>query len=284
MKKFLKGVIWTVCAILLFIVLLFMIHPLWVGPTGAGVARSVVPDMTKSDFGLDALGVNLYSGKVSINGVSVKNPGDAKTEAVSLKALNVTLSTTSMLTDERHINEIVIDGLKVYGDMTFSNLRQIVANINEYLGEEKEEPEESKAKLVIDRVFITGTEFKWGLVKVSVPDIELKDIGKDKEATNEDVFKSVLDALCAAADKVVAGSGKALKFAIESGNKLAEGVKAVSGAVSNAAGAVGDTGAKTVKEVNEAAAAVGEKAVEVGGQAVEGVKKGLDGVKNILKF
>lgn len=265
MTKTVKRVVWICCAILLFLAFFLIIHPVWVGPTGACVARSIVPDMTKSEFGLESLGVNLYSGKVGIDGLSVKNPGDANTEAIGLKALKVELSTVSMLTNERHINEIVIDGLKINGDKTFSNLRQIVANINEYVGEEKEEPEKSEARMVIDRILITGTEFKWGVVKIALPDIELKDIGKEEPVDGEGAFSAIVDAVCAAADKVAVGLGKALKIAIEGGGLIVDGIKAVSGAVTDVAGDLGG------------------KAAEVGGKAVDGLKSGLDGVKGLFK-
>lgn len=265
MKKNTKRVLLGLCIVLFSLLFLLLVHPFWVGAAGASVARSIVPDMTKTEFGMDVLGINLYSGNVSTEGVSIKSPGDEKLDAVSLKALKVAFSTPSMFSNERHIKEIVVDGLKVYGDMTFSNLRQIVANINEYVGEEKEETQKSESKLIIDRILITGTEFKWGVVKVPLPDIELKDIGKESPVSNEDAFNTILDAVCDAADKVVAGSGKALNLAIEGGSKIAEGVKAVSGAVGAAVGEVGGA------------------ATEVGGKAVDGVKKGLDGVKSLFK-
>lgn len=268
MKKIIKGVVWTVCAVLSLLILSALIHPLWVGPTGAAVARSIVPDMTKSEFGMDALGINLYSGTVFTEGVNVKNPGDAKIDAVSLKAFRVTFSSASMLTDERHINEIVIDGLKVYGDKTFSNLREIVANINEYVGEEKDEDEKSGSKLLIDRVFITGTEFKWGIVKVSLPDIELKDIGKNGAVSDEEAFTAIVDAICAAADKVALGLGKTLKIAIEGGGMIADGIKAVTDAVGGNAAEVGSKAADGTKK-----AAAGLR------KTVEGIK----GIKEILK-
>lgn len=265
MKKVIKYVAWTIGSILLLLVILLLIHPLWIGATGAGVARSIVPDMTKSEFKMDMLGVNLYSGKIATEGICIKSPGDDKSDAIALKALRVKFSTPSMMTNERHINEIVIDGLKIYGDKTFSNLRQIVANINEYVGEEKEDPEKSEAKMIIDRVFITGTEFKWGVVKVSLPDIELKDIGKEEAVTNDGAFTVIVDAICDAADKVAIGLGKALKIAIEGGGMLIDGIKTVSGAVGDAAGSLGDT------------------ASDVGGKAVDGIKSGLDGVKSLFK-
>lgn len=286
MKKSVKVTLWVVGGLFAFLFVAFLSHPLWVGPLGAGVARSIVPDMTKSEFQMDSLCVNLYSGKVCVDGVAVRNPGKAANDvpAISLKSLSVKFGTMSMISDEKHIEEIVVDGFRIYGDMTFSNLRQIVANINEYIGETPEEPEKEPAKVVIDRLFITGTVFKWGVVEVPLPDIELKDIGKEEETTGEGVFDEVVTAVCDAADKVAVGSGKALKLAIEGGNKLAEGVKAVTGAVGEAAGKAGEIGGAAIDKAGEIGGAAVDKAGEIGGAAVDGVKKGLDGIKNLNPF
>lgn len=283
MKKVIKWTVRIVAYAFVFLLIALLAHPLWVGSTGCGIAKSVVPEMTKSEFLMDALNVNLYSGKVGVAGVALKNPGEAKDDdpAVALKALNVEFSTLSMLSSEKHIKEIVIEGLSIYGDVTFSNIRQIAANVDEYSGDdteekkdEPEETEESDSKVVIDRIFITGTVFKWGAVKVALPDIELKDIGKDEGGvTEEGAFDTVVNAICDAADKVAVGSGKALKLAIEGGAMLAEGVKVVSETVGDAAAKAGEIGGQAV-----------DKAGEIGGKAVEGVKKGLDGIKNLNPF
>lgn len=294
MKKAVKTTLYAVGAVLLLLIVALLAHPLWVGAAGCGVAKSVVPEMTKSEFLMDALNVNLYSGKVGVAGVALKNPGEAKDDdpAVALKALNVEFSTLSMLSSEKHIKEIVVEGLSIYGDVTFSNIRQIVANVDEYSGDEaeedKEEPEKTESgdsKVVIDRIFITGTVFKWGAVKVVLPDIELKDIGKaEGGVTEEGAFDTVVNAICDAADKVAVGSGKALKLAIEGGAMLADGVKVVSEAVGDAAVKAGEIGGQAVDKAGEIGGAAVDKAGEIGGKAVEGVKKGLDGIKNLNPF
>lgn len=311
MKKFVKWTLSIVGCVLVFLLIALLAHPLWVGPAGCAVAKSIVPDMTRSEFLMDALDVNLYSGNVGVAGVALMNPGEARYDdpAVTLKALTVEFNTLSMLSSEKHIREIVIDGLGVYGDVTFSNIRQIVANVDEYSGDnvevedKKDEPnetEKSDSKIVIDRVFITGTVFKWGAAKVVLPDIEIKDIGREDDGVTEDgAFDAVVTAICDAADEVAVGSGKALKLAIESSAILADGVKAVTEAVSDVSAKAGEIGDKAVTKAGEIgdkvvtkAGEIGDKAVdkvvdkagEIGGKAVDEIKKGLDGVRNLKLF
>lgn len=269
MKKCFKRIFWILFSLVLFVLFLSLIHPVWIGSFSASVARLVVPKMTKSEFSMEDLGINLYSGKIYTDGISIKSPDDNKSDAISLKSFTVNFDTPSMITNERHIKEVVICGLHVYGDVTFSNLRQLRDNIEEYLGEDKndkkkKDAEKSDSKLVIDRIVISGTEFKWGHAKVVLPDIELKDVGKDEPTDSDGVLSVILDAICDASDKVVFGSGKALKLSIEGGDKLVEGAKAITEAVGGAAGVVGD--------------AAGDV-----GKSIKDVKESLKGIKNIFK-
>lgn len=274
MKKCFKRIFWILFSLGLFLFFLLLIHPAWIGSFSASVARLVVPKMTKSEFGMEDLGINLYSGKIYSEGISIKSPDDNKSDAVSLKSFAVNFDTPSMITNERHIKEVFVDGLQVYGDVTFSNLRQLRDNIEEFLGvdkdkkkkddEKKKDAEKSDSKLVIDRIVISGTEFKWGHAKVVLPNIELKDVGKDEPTDSDGVLSVILDAICDASDKVVFGSGKALKLSIEGGDKLVEGAKAITEAVGGAASVVGD--------------AAGDV-----GKSIKDVKESLKGIKNIFK-
>ena len=205
----------------------------------------------------------------------------SETNAVSLGLLDVSFSTLSALTDTIRIPEIKIENLYFYGDMTFSNIREIADNASkgdeeDKAEEKKPEAEEKKAddgegkKVIIDRVFITGTKLQWGHVAVNLPDIEIKDIGKDSGgADRKAAFDKIVAGICDAADKACAGAGSALKVALE-------GASAAADAVGNAAG----TAVNTAKD---AAGAAVDTAKETAGAAKDAIGGAVDSVKNLFK-
>ena len=281
MKKVLRILAWVSLALVLSLVF----HPLWIGPTAKALAPSIVAGITKTRFAVDYIGLNLYTGRIAVDGVVVENPrhffekseekaqevskkeetknalfsiakglaqesskGVGKalsavgevlspcgTNAVTLGSVAVDISMFDTLTGSVHVREVCIDGLSIFGDTTFSNLREIADNAS---GEdEKEESkakeaadEASETKVVIDRVLLTNAKIKWGNITIPLPNVEVRDIGKSSEgSTCEDAFDMILDAVCDASDTVCAGSGKALKLAIEGGSKIGESVKFVKG-------------------------------------------------------
>jgi len=220
---------------------------------------------------------------VAAAGDAVAAVGDAlassETNAVSFSSISVDFSTLSALTDKIHIKEIAIADLSFYGDLTFSNIREIAENASggeseakeskpssEPEPEKKEEGKDGGKKVVIDRVFITGAKLQWGHVAVPLPDIEIKDIGKDGDAgaSEEGACKAIFDGICDAADAVCKGAGSALKLAVEGAGAAADAVGAVVGTVGDAAGAVAET-------VSNAADAAVETVGNVTGAAVETV-------------
>lgn len=230
MKKILKITAWFAGSIFAFLLVLILTHPLWVGSVASCVAESAVTVMAKSDFTIDGLDVNLFTGKVRVQGVALKSPDDAKkNDAVKIRSIDVSFETTSMVSDVQHINEIIIDDLHIYGDVTFSNLRTIADNIEAYLAAHPKDPDEKESKLIIDRVVIKNLKFTYGVMPISIPfDIVITDIGKDSEgASGEDVVDIIVGKVCQAAEGTNKMLGKALRLAIEGGSMVAEGVDAV---------------------------------------------------------
>lgn len=230
MKKILKIIAWFAGSIFAFLLVLILTHPLWVGSVASRVAESAVTVMAKSDFTIDGLDVNLFTGKVRVQGVALKSPDDAKkNDAVKIRSIDVSFETMSMVSDVQHINEIIIDDLHIYGDVTFSNLRTIADNIEAYLAAHPKDPDEKESKLIIDRVVIKNLKFTYGVMPISIPfDIVITDIGKDSEgASGEDVVDIIVGKVCQAAEGTNKMLGKALRLAIEGGSMVAEGVDAV---------------------------------------------------------
>lgn len=261
---------------------------------------------------------------VAAAGDAVAAVGDAlassETNAVSFSSISVDMSTLSALTDKIHIREIAIVDLCFYGDLTFSNIREIADNASgegseaaeepksESEPEKKEEGGEGGKRVVIDRVFITGTKIQWGHVAVPLPDIEIKDIGKDDGAgaSEEGACKAIFEGICDAADKVCKGAGSALRLAVEGTGAAADALgdaadavsdavgdaaDAVSGAVSEAADAAADTVSDTAEAVtdavSDAAGAAADTVGDAAGAAVDAVGDAAgaaaDAVKSLFK-
>lgn len=275
-KKILKIVAWSLAGIVGFVILALLTIPLWIGPVVKGVANSTVPEITGTGFNMGEFGLNPYAGKVHVGDVQLQNPkrfferegkeeakegeslldaglrhgknlmkagGDLvwspETNAFTLASLDVRMNTSSLLTDTLVIEEIAIKDIYLYGDLTFSNLREIVAKATEN-AKEKEEKEESATKVVIDRLEIAGVHIKWGALSVKLTDpIVLRDIGKEEVVTEEGLLDQVVTAVADAAEAVNSGLGVALKAAYTAGKTVGSGVADLtSGAVDAASGAV----------------------------------------------
>ena len=182
MKKVLRIFAWVSLALALSLAF----HPLWIGPTAKALAPSIVEGITKTRFAVDYIGLNLYTGRVAVDGVVVENPRhffekteakaqeDSKkeeaknalfsiakglaqessksvgkalsvvgevlspcgTNAVTLGSVAVDIAMFDTLTGSVHVREVCIDGLSIFGDTTFSNLREIADNAS---GEDEKE-------------------------------------------------------------------------------------------------------------------------------------------------
>ncbi len=304
--KAVKIVSWVLAGICAFVMIMALSIPLWIGPVVKGVANSTVPDITGTGFRMDAFGLNPYTGRLHIGGVELQNPerffvenrvaaqegeglldtmarhasnaasavGDAvsssETNALSFTSIDVDLAMLSLLGDTIRIEEIEIKDLSIYGDLTFSNFREIAENASaekkdeaEEEAAEKEEPakeepkaEEEKAEeepkaekkknVVVDHILITGTVFQWGHLRIPLPDIELKDVGKKEPVDEDGLCDTILDSICEAADKAHAGLGTAFKAALNGG-------KAAGKAIGDAADTVKDAASDAADTVKDAA-------------------------------
>ncbi len=272
--KVIKVASLVVLSVLLFVVFAVALHPFWIGAAVERFAPKIVSDLTGTRFLIGKFDLNLYSGGLNIADVSLQNPesffaedsldgkdGDlvaiassivsktAKaarsglvagsfagvTNAVSFSSFDVKVVPSSMLSDTIRINEIAISDLKVYGDLTFSNIREISKNASDSSeeapmeGASEEKAAEGGTKVVIDKVILKDTIVQWGPVVAKLPKVEVLDIGKNSAgASDADAAAAILDAICSAADKANVGCGQALRVAIYGGEKISHGVETVS--------------------------------------------------------
>ena len=184
MRRIIKGLLWTIGGLLIFIILALLTLPLWINPVGTSLAGMIVPGYTDTAFNLERLNLNPYTGKLLVSGVKLANPeGYAEKEAFALGALSVDLEVSSLLSKEIHVRDITIDA--PYASYVFdaagsNNFDRIIAAVNKKLGpkEKKEKKEPSDTKVVIDKVTIKN-------VKVAV-NVTIKNV---KAAVNTGRFE-----------------------------------------------------------------------------------------------
>ena len=315
MKKAIKIIIGAVVAIVALVIILVLALPLWIGPVATGVANAIAPKITGTDFNLAHFGLNPYSGVLSVGGLDLSNPPkyEEKT-AVKLDTFKVDLGMTSLCGDVIHVEDVALDGLYVYASgLTGANFQDIAKHAQgDKTAEEKPaeaKPVEAKKseggkKVCIDHLVLKNIKVKIGpMPAIPVPTIELKDLGKPKDANDkggisfEELWKTIFAKVMESANAL--GNGvKALGTltgdgAKALGNLTGDGAKAAGEAAGKAVNAVGD-GAKAAGEaagnavnaVGDGAKAAGEAAGKAAGKAVdavgEGAKKAADALKSLF--
>ncbi len=219
--KIVKCALWCAVVVLLLVAAL----PLWISPVATGIAGSIVPKYTGTDFRIERFTVNPWTGTVRIGGVRLSNPdgfGDAA--AFSLGAFSLEASLLELLESRVHILDLSIEDAfaSYYSSNGTNNIDLILANVDRKLGPKDEKEKDSAAedkedakseiKVVIDHLRISGTKVK--LMKsdvipaLPIATIELRDIGKESGgATAEEVWQVLSDAFVKGLSSVGDGVG-----------------------------------------------------------------------------
>lgn len=172
------------------------------------------PVILKAPVTLDAVNISFFSGSGELKGFTIGNPAGYKTtHAFSMDRLKIDLDVKSVTSDKIHIKNIIINSPSVIFEGGFgkSNLSQLQANAAEFTGssgagDKKEISSEGGKKLLIDHVLIDNGSISVSMgilqgqeLTVPLPKIELKDIGKEKDANISDVLGEILAAVNKAA-------------------------------------------------------------------------------------
>lgn len=204
-------------------------------------------EITQADVRLDNVKIEATSGKGALSGLKVGNPKGFETEsAFRLGEISVSLDVGSVTEDVIVINEIVIAGPEVTYEMASggTNIDALQRNVDSYMESKglkskggKAEPaakDEGGPKLVISNLYIKGgkanvsaTILKGKTMTVPLPDIHLKDIGKDKGGASPG---EVVEQVLASVTKGVKGAvstldlGKAMETVTEGAKGAVESV------------------------------------------------------------
>lgn len=180
--------------------------------------------VTQVEVTLDKVDLDPVSGKAALNALQVGNPEGFKSDyAFNLSGISVQADVESFSGDVITVNEVVVDGPKVIYELAGagSNISVIQDNVNNFVnsvagsggeGEAASDTGGEGPKVVIENLYVRGGEVSVSAgmlegkkVGVALPDLHLKDIGKESGgATPGEVAATVLSAINAAVIKAVA--------------------------------------------------------------------------------
>ena len=183
--------------------------------------ESVGSDLMKVEVKLDLVNLSLLSGSGKIKGLVVGNPAGYKTpSAISVGTASVAIQAASLLSDKIVVQSINVQAPEVTfeTDLLQNNLSKLLANLRESSGSGKE-PAQTKEGKTSKKLEVDNFVLRGGKVRVSVstlggkaatvalPEIHLKDLGRDAEGiTPAQLTSKVLEEVVAAATRVAAGA------------------------------------------------------------------------------
>lgn len=221
-----------------------------------GIIKTAVetygPPITKTEVQLGSADISVLSGSGSLDDFLLGNPkGFSMPSAVECDTIRVSVNTDSLTTDTIVINEIYVDGPIISYEKKggTDNFQTIVNNIKKTVASEKKQTQKpaeekqatetgSEKKIVINNFIVKNGKINVGgsLLKVfgdkgvgiDMPDIHLKDIGKDKETSPAEAFSQILAEMTGGVTGSVTQFGKELQKqvgkAVEGATKAVEGV------------------------------------------------------------
>jgi uncharacterized protein involved in outer membrane biogenesis len=218
------------------------------------------PPIVQADVKLKEVEISATDGMGALRGLVIGNPKGFETpSAFELGEISLSLDVATVTEDVIVIKEINIKAPQVTYELGAdgSNIDAIKRNVDSFVGpsaggEQSASSDDGKGpKLVIEKLNITGgkvnvsaTMLKGKTLSAPLPDIHLKDIGKDKGgASPGQVVERILASVKDGAGKAVGSLGldKMLGSAKDAAAAAAAGAKdAAAGAADSATKAAGD--------------------------------------------
>jgi len=242
------------------------------------------------DTTVETVDVNLTAGTATMNGLNIANPNGFDTDHfINLGDSSASVNIETINSDTIVMPEITLSGIDVILDKggNPSNYNTILNSLKRFESKEEATPDSAQPgkKLVIDRLLLEninirvanmpGLSLAVGDVAVNIPEIELRDVGKEKSMTTSEVINLVVKTVLAAA--VEAGGG------IIPGDVLSELGNGLAGLES-----LSDLGIEAISDLNldEALGGVQEeinKATEEVNQASEEILNKIDDTKKDIE-
>ena len=218
---FIAGGVLTALVLLVVIILFFVVSSL------DSIIKAAVEkygsEVTQVEVRLDKAKVSITSGEGTLRGLTVGNPKGFKTDqAFSLGEISVALDVSTVTQNPIVIKEIVISAPEVTYELRSggSNIDVIQRNVNAYTGTAKgkakvmdpsKDPDKEGRKLIIQHLYVkkgkvnvSATMLKGKALSAALPDIHLKDIGKQKGGADpREVVEKLVRAISQSARKAV---------------------------------------------------------------------------------
>ena len=244
--------------ILIIIPILIIVIVLALGFSLNSIIRGGVetfgPRALGTDVKLADVDISLLDGKGKLNGLFIGNPQGFKTEsAFQLAEVRLSLDVKSVFSDIIVIDEIFIDGpdITYEKDMKGDNIKALLKNIESFSGSEakagqkgeSKEAAKSETKIQINNFIVKNGKINMSMsalkgqkLSVALPDIHMKDIGKDKDGTSvANALKEIFAALNKNIVTASAGSLKDISGTIEKtvGDTVGDSVNKLKGLLGN---------------------------------------------------
>jgi hypothetical protein len=212
------------------------------------VTETYGPEITKTEVKLGSADISILSGSGSLSDFLLGNPkGFSMPTAMECDTIRVKVVKESLTTDKIIIDEIYVDGPVISYEKkgNTDNFKTILANINKTVASEKkddkaadkttEKADESASKTIqINNFIVKNGRINLGGsllsafgddkgVGIALPDIHIKDIGKDKETSPAEAFGIILSSMTSDVSGTVTDLGKQL------GKTLGKAVEGVTG-------------------------------------------------------
>jgi hypothetical protein len=176
------------------------------------VTETYGPRITKTEVRLGSADISILSGSGTLENFFLGNPeGFSMPSAMECDTIRVTVVKDSLTTDTIVIEEIMVKGPVISYEKRCNtdNFKTILANIKQTVASEKKaEPADQQAtgaekNIQINNFIVTDGRINLGGslldafgadkgVGIPMPDIHMKDIGKDKKTTPAEAFALVL--------------------------------------------------------------------------------------------
>jgi hypothetical protein len=252
--------------------------------TKAGIERGGTYAMGV-DTKLDNIHIGLFSGSVSLDGLSVANPEGFKSDHfMTLGDGSVEVTLGSLMGDKVEVPSLRLNNInlaleKDKGTANYTVILDHLATVTSSGDEPAEDTgDEGGKKFVIKELVITDVKVKADVIggmstKITVPEIRLTDIGSDSDngVLLKDLSGIILTAILSsvveqAGDLLPGGIGEGLQGGLASVGDLGDfGVQIV-----------GDVKAQASEKLGEATQILGEKSEEAG-KAIDKLSEGLGG-------
>lgn len=223
------------------------------GPIIKTATEKVGPQITKTDVKLGSADVSIFSGTVSLSDFLLGNPkGFSMPSAIECDNISVKMEADSLATDTIIIHEIFVDGPVISYEKKgkTDNFKTIVNNIKKTIAGEKKAEQKQEAdkpaetetgaekKIIINNFIVKNGKinlggsllnaFGDGGVGIDLPDLHIKDIGKEKKTSPAEAFAIILGEMTGDVTGTVTQVGKQLQ---EQLGKAVEGVTGSTGKV-----------------------------------------------------